>query len=127
MTAAKRSGREPRNSVSLRSKRLMEFPKKANLKWERDEEGFYNEDIFICCTNRHLFEAEGMKWAPLDVAKYFAHEHPIPEVQGITPFAFHKWWGANEQYPVFKNPWKELWKGIKNIIRPLLFWRYFKK
>ena len=50
------------NSVSLRSKRLMEFPKKANLKWERDEEGFYNEDIFICCTNRHLFEAEGMKW-----------------------------------------------------------------
>ena len=115
------------NSVSLRSKRLMEFPKKANLKWERDEEGFYNEDIFICCTNKHLFEAEGMKWAPIEVAKYFAHEHPIPEVQGITPFAFHKWWGANAQYPVFKNPWKELWKGIKNVIRPLLFWRYFKK
>lgn len=115
------------NSVSIRSKRLMDFPKKANLEWKRDEDGFYNEDIFICCTNRHLFEAQGMRWAPLDVAKYFAHEHPIPEVQGITPFAFHKWWGKNEQYPVFKNPGKELWKGIKKMIRPLLFWRYFRK
>lgn len=114
------------NSVSIRSKRLMEFPKKANLEWKRDEEGFFNEDIFICCTNRHLFEEAGMRWAPIEVAKYFAHEHPIPEVQGITPFAFHKWWGANVQYPVFKNPWKELWKGVKSLIRPLFFWRYLE-
>ena len=115
------------NSVSIRSKRLMEFPKKANLEWKRDEDGFYNEDIFICCTNRHLFEAEGMKWAPLDVAKYFAHEHTIPEVVGITPFAFHKWWGQNEKFPRPINPWKELWKRSKDIIRPLLFWRGLKR
>ena len=114
------------NSVSIRSKRLMDFPKKAGLAWERDEDGFYNEDIFICCTNRHLFEAEGMTWAPLEVAKYFGHEHPIPEVLGIKPFVFHKWWGANAQYPVFKNPWKECIKMIKNIIRPLLFWRHIR-
>lgn len=115
------------NSVSLRSKQLLEFPKKANLKWEMDEDGFYNEDIFICCMNKHRLEEAGMQIAPIEVAKYFAHEHPIPEVQGITPFAFHKWWGANEQYPVFKNPLTELWKGIKNCIRPLLFWRWLRR
>lgn len=115
------------NSVSLRSKQLMEFPKKANLKWEMDEDGFYNEDIFICCMNKHRLEEAGMQIAPIEVAKYFAHEHPISEVQGIIPFAFHKWWGANAQYPMFKNPLTELWKGIKNCIRPFLFWRWFRK
>ena len=114
------------NSVSLRSKRLMEFPRQAGLPWERDEDGFYNEDIFICCTNKHRFEEAGMEFAPIDVAKYFAHEHPIPEVAGITPFAFHKWWGANEKYPVFINPLTKAWKKCKDIIRPFLFWRKIK-
>lgn len=111
------------NSVSIRSKRLLEYPGKHDLPWEKDKDGFYNEDIFLCCTHKNEMEAEGMRWAPIEVAKYFGHEHPISEVQGITPFAFHKWWGENEQYPVFKNPVKEIWKGIKNVIRPLLFWR----
>lgn len=115
------------NSVSLRSKRLLEFPRQANLKWEKDEEGFYNEDIFLCCMNKHKIEEAGMQIAPIEVAKYFAHEHPIPEIQGITPFAFHKWWGANAQYPVFKNPLTELWRMMKNCIRPFLFWRWFRK
>lgn len=115
------------NSVSLRSKRLLEFPRQANLKWEKDEEGFYNEDIFLCCMNKHKIEEAGMQIAPIEVAKYFAHEHPIPEVQDITPFAFHKWWGENVQYPVFKNPLTELWGITKNCIRPFLFWRWFRK
>lgn len=115
------------NSVSLRSKQLMEFPRKADLRWEMDEEGFYNEDIFICCMNKHRLEEAGMQIAPIDVAKYFAHEHPIPEVEGITPFAFHKWWGKNAQYPVFKNPLTELWRMTKNCMRPFLFWRWFRK
>lgn len=112
------------NSVSIRSKRLLDFPRKANLKWEKDEEGFYNEDIFICCMNKHRLEEAGMSIAPVEVAKYFGHEHPIPEVQGIIPFAFHKWWGANAQYPVFVNPLTRIWKRIKDRIRPLLFWRH---
>lgn len=114
------------NSVSIRSKRLLEFPGQADLAWERDEDGFYNEDIFICCTNKHRFEAEGMKFAPIEVAKYFAHEHPIPEVQGIAPFAFHKWWGANADYPVFINPLTKVWKKCKDFMRPFLFWRHLK-
>lgn len=92
------------NSVSLRSKRLMDFPKKEGIPWEGEEkDGFvyYNEDGFICCKIRHLLEAEGMEIAPLEVAKYFGHENMIPEIKGITPFVFHKWYGTNAQYPNF--------------------------
>ncbi|MEG1847571.1 MAG: DUF5672 family protein [Lachnospiraceae bacterium] len=88
------------NSVSLRSKRLMDYPKQAQVPWV-GEKGYFNEDGFICCKIRHLLEAEGMSIAPLEVAKYFGHENMIPEIQGITPFVFHKWYGSNAQYPKF--------------------------
>ena len=48
-----------------------------------------------------VVEAAGMRIAPLEVAKYFAHETMIPEIEGITPFAFHKWAGTNADYPRF--------------------------
>ncbi|MCR4901336.1 MAG: hypothetical protein K6A23_00640 [Butyrivibrio sp.] len=92
------------NSVGIRSKRLMDFPKKANVPWVGEYafgKMWYHEDGFICCKIRHLLEAEGMTIAPLEVAKYFGHEHMIPEVQGITPFCFHKWAGTNSEYPDF--------------------------
>ncbi len=115
------------NSVSLRSKRFLDFPGQAQLVWEKDEEGFFNEDIFLCCRNRHRIEAAGMKIAPVEVAKYFSHEHPVPEVLDVdAPFAFHKWWGRNGQYPRFENPWTARWLKAKGIIRPFLFWRHFK-
>lgn len=88
------------NSVSLRSKRLLELPTKLKLPWE-PYHGFYNEDGFICVKNRHVYESNGMKFAPLDVAKYFSHETMIPEVRNIKPFAFHKWAGSNHIYPKF--------------------------
>ena len=88
------------NSVSLRSKRLLELPTKLKLPWE-PYHGFYNEDGFICVKNRHIYESNDMKFAPLEVAKYFAHEAMIPEVRNIKPFAFHKWAGSNRTYPKF--------------------------
>ena len=88
------------NSVGIRSRRLVNFPKEANLPFEPDH-GSLNEDGFLCVKNHHLIEAAGMKIAPLEVAKYFAHETMIPEIEGITPFAFHKWAGTNAQYPKF--------------------------
>ena len=33
----------------------------------------------------------------IDIAKYFSHEAMIPEIQGITPFAFHNYWGSNKK------------------------------
>jgi hypothetical protein len=86
------------NSVSLRSKKLLDLPKKLNLPWG-PYHGFYNEDGFLCCKNRHILENNDCKIAPIDVAKYFAHESMIPEIEGIVPFAFHKYAGSNSKYP----------------------------
>ena len=76
------------NSVSLRSKRLLGLPRDLNLEW-RSYFGNTNEDGFLCCHNRQALEKEGIKFAPLEVAKYFSKEHEIPENQGIDTFAFH--------------------------------------
>ncbi len=107
------------NSVSIRSKRLMAFPKEHDLPWVKVYDGFYNEDIFICCHSKNEMEAHGLKWAPFELAVRFGREHPLPENKGVEPFLFHKWWGENENYPRFYSPYKRL----KMCIRPLLFWR----
>ena len=99
----------------------MDFPKKNNIPWEGEYaygKMWYYEDGFICCKIRHLLEAEGMRIAPLEVAKYYAHEKMIPEVAGITPFAFHKWEGTNAQYPNFIKP--SLIKRCKRKMKDLL-------
>ena len=88
------------NSVSLRSKKLIDLPVKLNLEW-RPFHGFYNEDGYICVNYRHIYIENGMKFADIDVAKYFSHETMIPELAGIKPFAFHKWNGTNQNYPRF--------------------------
>lgn len=90
------------NSVGIRSKKLLDFPRQANLPFEADH-GYFHEDGFLCVKNRHLIEAAGMRIAPLEVAKYYSHETMIPEIEGITPFAFHKWAGSNAGYPKFKG------------------------
>jgi hypothetical protein len=74
---------------SLRSKKLLSLPTELNLEW-KSYFGFFNEDGFFTCHNRHLFENEGCVFAPLEVAKYFSHENKIPEIEGITPFGFHR-------------------------------------
>ncbi|MBC7490152.1 MAG: glycosyltransferase family 2 protein [Glaciimonas sp.] len=88
------------NSVSLRSKKLLELPIKLNLPWEPFH-GNFHEDGFICVKNKHIYESHGMRFAPLEVAKYFSHETMIPEVRDIKPFVFHKWAGSNSIYPKF--------------------------
>ncbi len=116
------------NSVSIRSKRLLDFPRKAGLKWEKVQDDTYNEDIFLCCKYKNVIEEAGMRFAPIEVAKYFGHEHMIPEIMDVdAPFVFHKWRGRNEQYPRFVNPWKVRQRKIKNLLRPLLFWRRLGK
>ena len=74
---------------SLRSKKLLSLPTELNLEW-RSYFGFFNEDGFFTCHNRHLFEERGCVFAPIEVAKYFSHEKQIPEIEGIVPFGFHR-------------------------------------
>lgn len=73
---------------SLRSKFLIDLPNVLGLEW-RPYHGFYSEDGFICAMNRHIYEANGCKFAPLEIAKYFSHETEIPEIRNIEPFGFH--------------------------------------
>jgi hypothetical protein len=48
------------NSVSLRSKRLIDLPVKLNMEWKAFH-GYYNEDGYICVNNRHIYKENGMK------------------------------------------------------------------
>lgn len=77
------------NSVSLRSKRLMDLANERQIPW-MGFHGCTNEDGFICVNYRHIYEEAGMKFAPLEVAKYFSKEHEIPENKNIKTFAFHQ-------------------------------------
>lgn len=89
------------NSVSLRSKKLLDLPKKINMDWQ----SFYgntNEDGAICVNYRHLFEEAGCKFAPLEEALLFGRETPLEDYQGKT-FVYHKNYGQNAQYPNFEE------------------------
>ncbi len=75
------------NSVSLRSKKLMNLASTRPVKMRY---GNNNEDGHICCWNRKWLEDVGCKFAPLDVAKFFSKEHETPENKGLETFAFHQ-------------------------------------
>lgn len=77
------------NSVSLRSKKLLELPTKFNLEW-KSYYGNTNEDGFLCVHNREALEQHGIRFAPLSVAVHFSKEHELEENQGIQTFAFHQ-------------------------------------
>lgn len=88
------------NSVGLRSRRLCKLPSDINLEWRRFNNDT-NEDTFITCHNRLIFESHGIKFAPFEVACEFGREAPLPENIDIEPFCFHKWQGPNTKYPRF--------------------------
>lgn len=73
---------------SLRSKKLLSIADELNIPW-KSYYGFYNEDGFIACHNRHIYEHEGCKFAPLEVAVNFSKELEIPENVGIKTFGVH--------------------------------------
>jgi len=81
---------------SLRSKKLLDVPKKINIPFEVNEGDFYkhmnansyNEDGNICVHNRHLYEMMGCKFAPIDIAAKFSTEVKVPE--SVESFGFHK-------------------------------------
>lgn len=76
------------NSVSLRSKSLLLAPTFHEFEW-KSYYGNTNEDGYLCVHNKPALEALGLKFAPLEVAKYFSKEHTIQENVGIETFAFH--------------------------------------
>ncbi|MFA6524256.1 MAG: DUF5672 family protein [Candidatus Paceibacterota bacterium] len=90
------------NSVSLRSKKLLQLPKKIGMEW-KPFHGFYNEDGYICVNMRHIFEKNGCKFAPFEEALRFGKEMPLPENKGLKTFVYHKTIGENSCYPNFEK------------------------
>jgi hypothetical protein len=74
---------------SLRSKKLLDLPKKMN--WDLEQRrGFYNEDGNLTVYRRKEMVDLGIKYAPVEVAAKFSYENPVPENKGIIPFGFHR-------------------------------------
>ena len=86
------------NSVSLRSKKLLDLPIVQGLEFKAFH-GFTNEDGFIAVNYVLEYEKQGCRIAPMELAKYFSREYVQEE--GIEPFCFHKWHGMNAKYPSF--------------------------
>ena len=82
------------NSVSLRSKKLMDLiaTRPEEYFWSfKQKYGNCNEDGFITCHNRKWLESQGCKFAPIFIAKYFSKEHTILENRDIEKtFMFHQ-------------------------------------
>tara|TARA_R110002074_G_scaffold32309_8_gene90297 strand:- start:3324 stop:3959 length:636 start_codon:yes stop_codon:yes gene_type:complete len=74
---------------SLRSKKVLSLPSRKNLEW-KSHYNYYNEDGFICCHNRHIFEEDGCVFAPINVAAKFSCEIPVTEHVGVKSFGYHK-------------------------------------
>lgn len=74
------------NSVSLRSKKLMELA--ATRPW-KSYYGNTNEDGFICCHNREWLEQQGCRFMPFEEALKFGKETELPENEGLDTFMFH--------------------------------------
>ena len=85
------------NSVSLRSKKLLDVPLKFNLEW-KSFHGYYNEDGFICVNYRHKYLEAGCKFADINIAKHFSKEIEIPENRNLETFAFHNYNNSNIKY-----------------------------
>ena len=106
------------NSVSLRSKKILELPSKLKLKWNNFILDIPHEDGFLCVQQRSLLEKNGIKFAPVEVAALFAREYPIPENKNVEPFLFHKWVGENKKYPNFirHSLYKKFYNFLKNLM-----------
>ena len=83
---------------SLRTKKLLELPLSEKIEWNVNQGDFYQhmgvgelaEDGIICVHNRHIYEAAGCKFAPLEIAQNFSREQNIPENMKLETFGFHK-------------------------------------
>lgn len=74
------------NSVSLRSKKLMQLV--STREW-KSYYGNTNEDGFICCHNREWLESQGCKFMSFEEAIHFGKEIEIMENQLVETFLFH--------------------------------------
>jgi len=85
------------NSVGLRSKKLLDLPKKLNLPWKSWFNNF-NEDGFLCCHHRAELQKNGCVFGTFEQALEFGRETVLSENTGKDTFLFHDFGGENEKY-----------------------------
>lgn len=73
---------------SLRSKKLLEVPKRTEIYWDIN---FPNEDTTIAVKNRYKYEECGCTFAPFDLAVKFSRETEIEENKNVPSFGFHRY------------------------------------
>lgn len=108
------------NSVSLRSKKLLEIPKKFNMPFLKHW-GNYNEGTQICVHNRELFIENGVNFATYEVAKYFSHETRFEDFKNIKPFCFHSLCDKPEYQIMLDNHSLLKLEGIEKINDNILY------
>lgn len=74
------------NSVSLRSKKLMDLVATRPMDFHY---GNNNEDGQICCWNRNWLESQGCKFATFEQAIPFSKEWVLPENADVRTFCYH--------------------------------------
>ena len=84
---------------SLRSMKLCRLAYDLNLPWEGNY-GYYHEDGFICTKNVHIYEENGCRFAPIELAACFSQEKILEEWGSIKPFGFH---GKNSKHNIKYN------------------------
>ena len=81
---------------SLRSKKLIESSKYINTPFlhetKRVDNTFYSphEDFFICFYARELYENQGVKFCPFELAYHFSKESIFDENKNIQTFGSHR-------------------------------------
>ena len=83
---------------SLRSRKLMATSQTVDIPFDVNNNDFYRhfnagslaEDGNIAVHNRHIFEAAGNKFAPVEIAARFSQERRVKEIRGIKSFGFHE-------------------------------------
>ena len=104
------------NSVSIRSKKILELPSKLKLDWDDAHLSMFHEDGFLCVQHHETLVNNGISFAPYELACHFAREEPLKENINISPLAFHKWKGPNSKFPCF-NRFFQFKKKIKRILK----------
>ena len=72
---------------SLRSRKLMELAKDLEPHYDRGHDSFWLEDGMIGIHYRPYLESQGVRFAPVELAHRFSHEHPFG--QRHKSFGFH--------------------------------------
>jgi hypothetical protein len=93
---------------SLRSKKFLEAPTKHGIMRRNFPEAMLNnEDVQLGCFLRPAMENVGIKYAPLEVAKYFSFEHFGPIHSG---FDASKVFGHHSRFRQLLSNGEMLWK-----------------